>query len=431
MDYRDGAGIRRWESYPTREAAQDCLGDVLKDRHQQTHPAVDRRITLREYGGKWLEGMEGVVKRRTLRSYCKTLEYHVYPTLGGAQVQKLQRAQIKALLIDKLTKLRGGDRPKRPLSRSSVRIILATIRGLLNEAIEDRLIRVNPAARLGEKLRLVQPKRIRQEEIKAFARKQLAAFLAGAVTEPTSGRYAPLFHTLAFTGMRLGEGLGLQWHDLDFDQDKIRVSRAFSGGRLEDTPKSGASRTVDMSLQLVETLRRLETERKAEKIRRGWTDLPPWVFVTEAGTPLDESRVRKVFAKVLKKVKLPGHFSPHSLRHSYASILLAEGEDLVYVQEQLGHASIAVTVDTYGRWLPKKGRGGWDRLEEQVVAETAKMVAEAGCGETDAARKVTEIARPKGGGPPRTRTLDPLIKSQLLYQTELAAPCDAPHAHHK
>jgi len=71
---------------------------------------------------------------------------------------------------------------------------------------------------------------------------------------------------------------------------------------------------------------------------------------------------RRAMLSLLKKAKLPLHFTPHCLRHTYASILLAEGVSPVYVQEQLGHATIELTVSTYGRWLKKKAPGALDRL---------------------------------------------------------------------
>lgn len=66
---------------------------------------------------------------------------------------------------------------------------------------------------------------------------------------------------------------------------------------------------------------------------------------------MDQSKISKAFKRVLKKAELPGHLHPHCLRHTYASLLLQQGESPVYVQRQLGHSSIQLTVDTYGRWL--------------------------------------------------------------------------------
>jgi len=84
---------------------------------------------------------------------------------------------------------------------------------------------------------------------------------------------------------------------------------------------------VDMSEQLVRALRRLEIDRMVEKVKRGWRELPPWVFCTDEGTPLDESRVRKAFGQALRRAKLPT-FRLYDHRHTYASLLLAQNAPL-------------------------------------------------------------------------------------------------------
>jgi hypothetical protein len=94
------------------------------------------------------------------------------------------------------------------------------------------------------------------------------------------------------------------------------------------------------------------------------------------GTPLDESKVRKVMARILKKAKMPLHFTPHCLRHTYASLMLQQDEPVTYVQRQLGHASIQLTVDTYGKWLPMGNKAAVDRLDTGAAEPSgSKMVA--------------------------------------------------------
>jgi integrase len=131
-----------------------------------------------------------------------------------------------------------------------------------------------------------------------MTRKRPASFLGVSATaaKEYERRHYGLFLLLARTGMRLGEALALQWQDVDFPGREIRVARALSAGRIE-TPKSGHGRTVDMSDQLSGNLLRLQVTRKEEALKRGWGELPAWVFCTEEGTLLDESRVQKVFAK--------------------------------------------------------------------------------------------------------------------------------------
>jgi integrase len=131
-------------------------------------------------------------------------------------------------------------------------------------------------------------------------------------------------------------------------------------------------------------------------------------LLRRSGYPLDESRVRKVMQKALKTAGLPIHFSPHCLRHTFASLLLQQGESVAYVQRQLGHASIQLTVETYGKRLPMGNKAAVDRLDEVSGSRTVAKTKTGTPANTEV--PVTD------GGPSRTRTLDPLIKSQLLYQ---------------
>lgn len=95
--------------------------------------------------------------------------------------------------------------------------------------------------------------------------------------------------------------------------------------------------------------------------------------------PLDASWLWRQFKRTLEAAKLPGHFQPKSLRHSFASIHLSEGESPVWVQEQLGHASLELTTRVYGRWFPKKPvRGGNARLDDALGSKTVAHAAGAG-----------------------------------------------------
>ena len=96
------------------------------------------------------------------------------------------------------------------------------------------------------------------------------------------------------------------------------------------------------------------------------------MFCSEAGTPLEPANVRRVFARILRRAKLPGSFSPHCLRHTFASLLLQQGESPVYVQRQLGHASIKLTVDTSGRWLPMGNKAAVDRLDDRSGSKSGE-----------------------------------------------------------
>jgi integrase len=124
---------------------------------------------------------------------------------------------------------------------------------MLKAAVDDGVIAVNPAEKLGRLLHLGTSKQERQENIKAMTREQRFNFLQSA--SHVVPRYYPLFLTLAGTGLRLGEALALQWGDVDECAREIRVARTISDGRV-DTPKSGYGRTVDLSQMLTAALQK-------------------------------------------------------------------------------------------------------------------------------------------------------------------------------
>jgi len=121
---------------------------------------------------------------------------------------------------------------------------------------------------------------------------------------------------------------------------------------------------VDLSTQLGGTLRTLLTVRKAEALKKGWGRVPDWVFCNENGGRLDGDNLRHTKAG-LRCVRF------HDLRHTFASLLIAQGESLVYVRDQLGHASIQLTVDTYGHLIPGANRQAVDRLDDATIRNPA------------------------------------------------------------
>jgi integrase len=242
-----------------------------------------------------------------------------------------------------------------------------------NAAVDDGALLANPADKLGRQLRLVTPARTHQENVKAFDREQRDRFLGAArQLEP---RLFPLFVVLSQAGLRPGEGLALQWDDRDFEERDIRVARARTTTGELSTPKSGHGRTVDMSAELAAVLQRVLRDRKAEALRRGGRGVPPWVACTTSERMYDHAAAERALKRILKATGLPMHFTPHCMRHTFASLLLRQGESIEYVKRQLGHASIQLTVDTYGKWLPRGNKAAVDRLDDP---SGSKVVAEAG-----------------------------------------------------
>ena len=227
---------------------------------------------------------------------------------------------------------------------------------MLSQAVEDALLPANPAFRMGKYLQAGDEL---PPEIQPLTREETHTFLDKA--EELFLEYAPLFLCALRTGMRLGELIALQWGNVDFNSRCIHVRRNRVAGRLTST-KNKQRRRVDMSLHLTETLKRVRTQRKRAALKAG-DAVAPWVFLTPDGHPIDGDNLRsRVFYRLLEKAELR-RIRLHDLRHTYASLLIQQGESLAYVQEQLGHSSIQVTVDTYGHLIPGANRAAVDRLD--------------------------------------------------------------------
>ncbi len=162
----------------------------------------------------------------------------------------------------------------------------------------------------------------------------------------------------------MGESLALEVSDVLFKEGVIVVSKAISKGIVQ-SPKDGELRQVDMSSQLSAVLKAMIAERRARCFAKG-KPMPELLFPTENGTRLNPAHVLRAIERTLKKANIAMHFSVHCFRHTFASQLLQIGESPAYVQRQLGHSSISMTVDIYGKWLPAGNRGAVDRLDDAL-----------------------------------------------------------------
>ena len=170
--------------------------------------------------------------------------------------------------------------------------------------------------------------------------------------------------------MRLGELRALEWGDIDFRGGFIEERRAHVKGHVT-TPKNGKARRVDMSPQLASTLKVLLTERKRAALAVGKGEINERVFINEAGGVIDEGNLRgRVFYKALAKAGMR-RIRIHDLRHTFASMLIQNGESLAYVKDQLGHGSIQITVDIYGHLVPGANRQAVAKLDDDFNSLTS------------------------------------------------------------
>jgi integrase len=291
---------------------------------------------------------------------------------------------------------KGQDRkPRGPLARKTVAQIRSVLSSLLSLAVEDEVLGSNPALGISHQRR-TKAARIRSrarvgESVKAMDFEQRNRLLATAAGRDPE--CYPAFMLGALAGLRLGELLGLKWPSVDFSAHRLRVHEQLGSS----TTKSGTERFVEMAGPLAEFLRELLARRREESFRSG-SPLSPWVmfpWLSERPTAQEqqraEKRVRRAMEVCLKAARLPTHFTPHSLRHTFCSLLIASGVSPVYVQQQAGHASVKMTVDVYGSWFAVEAPGAMDRLAAGVPGTRASGNKTAESGNKQAEAEATSL----------------------------------------
>jgi len=309
--------------------------------------------SFRECADKWLQTYIKPLRRdTTFERYGDVLKRYVFDEMGRKPINEIARKDIRDLLLS----IHG-----RGLSRATVCLVRDVMSGVFNHAIDDEIIEVNPVLGVVKRLQL---SRDRKHEVEPLTSEEVQHFLDTCQTYRPD--YYPFFLTAFRTGMRLGELLGLQWGDVDWFGKFIRVTRAYKRGRITPT-KTGKTRRVDMSDQLMEVLKALQTQRKKEALQDGRGSIVPFIFHEKAGNPLSQNTVRNIFKRILDRAGLRS-IRLHDMRHTFASLLLSDGQSPVYVKEQLGHSSIQMTVDIYGHLIPSSNREAVNRLDTQPSA---------------------------------------------------------------
>lgn len=330
----------RYVSGKTRDEVHDKLIEALGNRAQGLVFEAGS-LTVGEYLQRWLkDSVRGTVRASTYEVHRHMIEPHIIPALGRVKLKDLNPVHVRGLYREKLD---SG------LSAATVRKMHSVLRKALNQAVLDGLIPRNVCE-------AVTPPKVERKEITPLDKDQANTLLEAAKGDRLEALYVLAVHT----GMREGELLGLKWEDADLERGVLRLRRALvrEGGKtvLGDLKTAKSRRSVRLTRAAVEALRG-HLERQMEEMERVGSLYQPGglVFATETGTLINPSNLRnRSFKPLLKRAALPD-ICFHDLRHTCATLLLSQGTHPKLVQELLGHATIAMTLDTYSHFLPSMG----------------------------------------------------------------------------
>jgi len=332
-----GGKLKRKTVYgATRKDVQDRLTHLLSDK-QRGLPVVGEKQTVGDFIADWLESwVRPTVRPKTFSSYDDTARLHLIPTLGQIRLAKLTPQHIQSLLNERL---RSG------LSPRTVAYIRSILSIALARALKLGLVQRNV-------VQLVDRPNVARHEIQPLTVEQSRALLTAA----RDHRLGALFSVALALGLRKGEALGLRWQDVDFESGSLVISGALQriGGALvrTETKNNSSRRMLRVPAAALRALREHRVKQMEERLLAGekWQDCG-LVFTTTHGTPLDPRNVLRHFARVLNAAGI-AHVRFHDLRHSCATLLLAQGVPARVVQDILGHSAIRVTMDVYSHVMP-------------------------------------------------------------------------------
>lgn len=342
--------------FRTKRDAEDFLIEVegRKRRGEYVSEAAGK-IGVGELGAAWLDRQQGHLKPNSWRAISSRWQVHVEPRWRNTPVSRVAYSDVQAW-ISELSRTRGAK-----LVRSAHSVLF----GILEDAVRDRRIPSNPAS--GVKLPRIEKKPhvyLTAQQLHALAHE--------------SGRYASLVLLLGTAGLRWGEAAALTVGDIDFLRRTVTVHQNATGG-TKGTPKSGQHRTLMIAPYVVEELAITARGKDREELLwpsavGGYLKAPAthdsWLSgaVRRCQKVAEKARAEEKAKKPEEQPTTPvfPRVTAHDLRHTAASLAISAGANVKAVQRMLGHASAAMTLDTYAALFDDDLAEVADRIEQNV-----------------------------------------------------------------
>ena len=362
FDGRDADGRRRYINktiHGSKRKAEKYIRDSMHDidRGMFVEPSS---LTLGDFLDKWLESaVRPRVQVRTADGYEALLRRYVREPLGKKRLDKLQPLDIQKVYGEMMTQ---------ELSARVVRHTHSALHNALKQALKWGLIARNPSD-------LVELPKVPYKERRVFSPEEAAQFLKVARVKPNG----LVFEFALLTGMRPEEYLALQWADLDFRRNTVRVRRAIvwhkGGWSFQETKTNRSRRTIHLLPTLI---RKLKTHRRKQGERRlklgsDW-EAHDLIFCGAVGNPMTIPNLTyRYFRPILEKAELP-QIRLYDLRHSCATLLLIADENPKVVSERLGHSTIVLTLDTYSHVLPTMQQRASEKLDKLLSSAGRRKI---------------------------------------------------------
>lgn len=349
IDCYDQSGNRYRKSLPkgtTKKRAKEFLTDI-EERIKQHTFAHDKKIPLfSEIAKAWLEYKETRLRSTTWGVYQTHVRMH-YNELLDIKIDRITTPVIEKWITK---------RQAEGMNINTIRKLIVSLNQIFAYAVRHKYITSNPVRDAERPRKTINHES--EEKIKVLTPEAIRSLLNATKDQ----KYRTLFMTAIMTGAREGEILGLKWSDIDFNKKQIFIKRSFNHGQFFAPKTKQSIRAIDIAPTLLQALAswKLASVPNEKEL----------VFANEVGQPLNYSNmVQRHFFKALKDAEIE-RIRFHDLRHTYASLLLAQGENIKYVQTQLGHSSPTVTLNVYAHLMEKENQEAVCRLENTIFEGT-------------------------------------------------------------
>ena len=324
------------------------------------------KMTLSDWMDLWYKEYTFDKKYSTLKGYKAQINKHIRPGIG-----KYNLSQLNPMILQRFfNHLSEPNEKGKVLSPKSIKNVCIILSGILEQAVENEMISKNPCKK-------VKLPKVYNKQITPLTDKQVKDFLEIISTDEI---YGTILRVIVFTGLRLGEAMGLTWDCVDFEKGALNINKQLQrrpqkdGGSTLTSVKSGKPRILKPAPFLMQLLKIRYTEQIMQKQRSedlwlAWSNeeehKKALVFTNLQGGYLIPKRVYLHFKSAAVAIGAPDA-RVHDLRHTYAVLSLQNGDDIKTVQENLGHASAAFTLDVYGHVSDRMKKESANRMEEYI-----------------------------------------------------------------
>ena len=299
-------------------------------------------VKFQDFAEEWFNEYARFSLRSTTFERMKQLTKRVYPAIGHLRMDKITARQLQSF-INSLAKEGANEKTGKPLAPKTIRHHLSFISDIFGFAAKMDVVSENPCSKV-----TIPKGEVKEKQI--YSQEEIAILLSKINNEPT--KYRAFFFLVAYSGFRRSEMLGLEWKDVDFENNVISINRTSNytaeRGIYTDTTKTKRSkRVLKISPYIMDILKKLKSEQEEEAFHLGdkWIESDR-LFVKWDGSPMNNQTPYGWLKEFCEKNEMP-FYGIHSFRHFAASALISAGLDVVTVSGALGHCDSGTTLNIY------------------------------------------------------------------------------------